>query len=225
MWRLGLALAMACGCGHRADYNGVELSEVPLTRSLDRAAQLRASTAAVAIVETDVGRGMAFVVDPDGYLITARHVVEDADHVESMIFPSRDPNRRYESVEVVYIDPVVDVALLRVHTRERLPYLPVATEKIEPVSRYVSVSDPVVLLERQPDSIDPGLRVRRGFVRKLRGFNPAAGPNAFVGVSNDVAQGQSGGPVLDRDGRAVGNVTWTWRDRAGGYAIPFSDAT
>jgi hypothetical protein len=220
-----LALAASGACGHRADYDGVQLTDAPLMRSLDREALLRASTAAVAIVETDVGRGMGFVVDPDGYLITARHVVEDADHVDAVIFPSRDPSRRYESVQVVYTDPRLDVALLHVTTSEALPYLPVATEKIEPVSRYLSAADPVVLLERDTSAagINPGLLVRRGRVRDLEVFNPAAGPKAFVGVTQDVEQGQSGGPVLDRDGRAVGLVTWTWRDRIGGYAIPISD--
>jgi hypothetical protein len=31
--------------------------------------------------------------------------------------------------------------------------------------------------------------------------------------------------VLDRHGRAVGVVTWTWREQGGGYAIPIADAT
>jgi hypothetical protein len=44
-------------------------------------------------------------------------------------------------------------------------------------------------------------------------------------VSPAVARGQSGGPVLDRQGRAVGVVTWTWRDRDGGFAIPIAEAT
>ncbi|MCA9701638.1 MAG: hypothetical protein KC431_29225, partial [Myxococcales bacterium] len=39
-----------------------------------------------------------------------------------------------------------------------------------------------------------------------------------------IEQGQSGGPVLDRHGRAVGVVTWTWRDQKGGFAIPITEA-
>jgi hypothetical protein len=31
--------------------------------------------------------------------------------------------------------------------------------------------------------------------------------------------------VLDRHGRVVGVVTWTWRDHGGGFAIPIADAT
>lgn len=194
-------------------------------RSLNHEAAIRASTAAVAVVETDVGRGMAFVIDPAGYLITNRHVVEDGDHVESIVFPSRDPGRRFESVEVTYVDPVRDLALLHVHTDEPLPYLPLASQRAEPVTRYLAKRDPVVLLARDPDPAheDAGLLVRRGTVNRLSVFNPAAGPTPFVGVTSDVKQGQSGGPVLDKHGRAVAIVTWTWRDRPGGFAIPISE--
>lgn len=226
-WVASVALAIAPligsgACGHRADIGGVAVSAAPLMRSLDREAMIRASTAAVAVVETDVGRGMAFVIDPAGYLITNRHVVEDGDHVESVVFPSRDPDRRFESVEVTYVDPVRDLALLRVHTDEPLPYLPLASRKAEPVSRYLSKLDPVVLLARDPDP-DDGLVVRRGKVHRLSVFNPAAGPTPFVAVTSDVRQGQSGGPVLDKHGRAVAIVTWTWRDRPGGFAIPIAE--
>ena len=226
LWVASVAFAIASGaCGHRANYGGVAVSAAPLMRSLDREAMIRASTAAVAVVETDVGRGMAFVIDPAGYLITNRHVVEDGDHVESVVFPSRDPGRHFESVEVTYVDPVRDLALLRVHTDEPLPYLPLASRKAEPVSRYLSKRDPVVLLARDPDpgDDDDGLVVRRGMVDRLSVFNPAAGPTPFVGVTSDVRQGQSGGPVLDKHGRAVAIVTWTWRDKPGGFAIPIAE--
>jgi S1-C subfamily serine protease len=226
LWVASVAFAIASGaCGHRADYGGVAVTAAPLMRSLDREAMIRASTAAVAVVETDVGRGMAFVIDPAGYLITNRHVVEDGDHVESVVFPSRDPNRKFESVEVTYVDPVRDLALLRVHSDEPLPYLPLASQTSEPITRYLAKRDPVVLLARDPDPehLDAGLLVRRGTVDRLSVFNPAAGPTPFVGVTSDVKQGQSGGPVLDRHGRAVAIVTWTWRDRPGGFAIPITE--
>ncbi len=200
--------------------------EGSLRRAKGAETAIQRSAAAVAIIETDVARGMGFVVDPSGYLITNRHVIEDADHIEGVVFPARDPSRIYGSVRVVYMDPERDLALLHVHSPEPLTALPLATDGVEPVSSYLAHADEVVLVERDKDAeADPAIELRRGRVSTLEVENPAAGPGAFVGVTADVRQGQSGGPVLDRHGRAVGVVTWTWRDRGGGFAIPIADAT
>ncbi|MCA9705819.1 MAG: trypsin-like peptidase domain-containing protein [Myxococcales bacterium] len=218
----------ALGCGHRpVDYGGVAVMEGSLRRAKSAEAAIQRSAAAVAIIETDVARGMGFVVDPSGYLITNRHVIEDADHIEGVVFPARDPSRVYGSVRVVYMDPLHDLALLHVHSSEPLTALTLATDGVEPVSRYLAPADPVVLVERDPrgDPHGPSLELRHGEVSRLEVWNPAAGPGPFLGVTPDVRQGQSGGPVLDRHGRAVGVVTWTWRKQGGGYAIPIADAT
>lgn len=217
----------AAGCTQEASYGGIDITEAPLSRTLRSEALIRKASSAVVVVETDVGRGMGFVIDPAGYVVTNRHVVEDADHIEGIVFPGRDPSRVYESVRIEYIDPYKDLALLHVHSEDPLPYLPLATRDVEPVSRYLADEDPVVLLQRGDDEarVNPGLVVRRGEINRLQVFNPAAGPGAFVGVTADVVPGQSGGPVLDAQGRAVGVVTWTWRNRSGSYAIPISEAT
>jgi S1-C subfamily serine protease len=217
----------SAGCaGKTQSYGDVEVFG-RVNRALGQAELLRRSSAAVAVIETDVGRGMGFVIDPSGYLITNRHVIEDADHVEHVSFLALDPPRTYHSVQVVYIDPIRDLALLRLHTSgESLPHLPLASRHVVPVDRYLHASDPVVLLERKTNERDEAsLSERRGRVSDLAVYNPAAGPGPFVGVTTSVQRGQSGGPVLDRYGRAVGVVTWTWRNGSGGYAIPISDAT
>ena len=232
MGRYGLVAAVVAGlattgCSHHTDYGGIDISAAPLSRTLRGDKLIARSTAAVVTVETDVGRGMGFVIDPAGYIVTNRHVVEDADHLEGVVFSALDPAHIYESVRIVYIDPVRDLALLHVHSETPLPYVPLATRSMEPVSHYLSAADPVVLLQRDSaeQRLNPGLIVRRGKVKELMALNPAAGPGAFVGVTTEVVQGQSGGPVLDALGRAVGVVTWTWRDRVGGYAIPIAEAT
>ena len=109
---LGLALLMAGCAGRVRDYGGVEVEQGLLRRPLDGAAVTKRSAAAIAIVETDVGRGMGFVIDPSGYLITNRHVLEDADHVERVIFPAMDPPLSVATVYVAYVDPLRDLALL-----------------------------------------------------------------------------------------------------------------
>jgi hypothetical protein len=215
------------GCAAKAQQYGEVEVFAHVKRSLGHAELVRRSSAAVAVIETDVGRGMGFVIDPSGYLLTNRHVVEDADHISHVSFLAVDPPRTYHSVQIVYIDPLRDLALLRINTSgESLPHLPLAHRHVVPVERYLHAADPVVLLERKSDERqEETLSERRGRISDLAVFNPAAGPGPFVAVTTAVQQGQSGGPVLDRFGRAVGVVTWTWRNGHGGYAIPISEAT
>ena len=232
---LGTALAAllgTSGCAAGNELNGVHVSRGAKRRALDAADVAARAAGAVGVVVTDSGRGLGFVVDPDGYMITNRHVVEDADYIEMVSFPGLDPAPEYTQVEIVYIDPVRDLALLRVVSDAPLPYLELATDVRAPVSDYVEERDAVVLLSREVDPAeaallehDPGLLAHTGRVERLEVYNPSVGPGPFLGVTAQVERGQSGGPVLDRWGRAVGVVTWTWRDQKGGFAIPISEAT
>lgn len=223
--RFGITLALVvAGCGPRLkNYGEVTVSRAPASlRSNDD--MVRKSADAVAVVETDAGRGLAFVIDPSGYLLTARHVIENADYIESVRFPSR--GAVYESVQVVYTDVERDLALLEIKTDEALPSLSVASWSRRaggPAQR-----DPIVVFKLDGDKdVDEGQRLvaHNGAVSELSIYNDTAGPGAFLGVTVDVQKGQSGGPVLDRHGRVLGVVTWTFRDRVGGYAIPIDEVT
>jgi len=219
------------GCSAAHDLNGVRVSQGARGRSLDPEAVAARAAGAVGVVVTDTGRGLGFVVDPSGYMITNRHVVEDADYIEMVSFPGLDPAPEFRKVEIIYIDPIRDLALLRLISDGPLPYLQLATGKRAPVGDYLAERDEVVLLSREvgPEEAaklehDPGLLAHTGRVERLEVYNPSAGPGPFLGVTAQIEQGQSGGPVLDRWGRAVGVVTWTWKDQKGGFAIPISEA-
>lgn len=226
---LGASLALAAGCANRPKaYAEVSVVSSARHRAPTNDDLVDHAEAAVAVVHTPSGRGLGFVVDPTGYLVTNRHVVEDASHVEAVSFPAHDPPRTYHSVEVVYTDPERDLALIRVHTDDDLPRLPLAARKPQPVTRYLGHGDPVMLVEFESDDEDDrpaagDFVAHNASVTTLGAVNPAAGPGSFVGIDSDVRRGQSGGPVLDRYGRVVGIVTWTWRDKIGGFAIPVAD--
>ena len=228
-----LTSAAAPGCGKHHTLGGVDLTQGPAVNELATLAVAQRGAAAVAVVTTDVGRGLAFVVDPGGYLITNRHVVEDADYIEDLTFPALQPARSFAAVRIIYIDPVRDLALLKLDSDEPLPYLSLGTDHPVPIDQYLAFQDKVLLLARvaedgsggKHDGTRPGFVARSGKVQELSVFNKAVGPGAFFGLSHDVKRGMSGGPVLDRYGRAVGVVSWTWKHRVGGYAIPISEAT
>jgi hypothetical protein len=227
---LWASLSLA-GCASQHELNGVTISQGPRNRAFDAATVAERAASSVGVVITDTGRGLGFVVDPSGYMITNRHVVEDADYIEMVSFPGLEDIREYTSVEIVYIDPVRDLALLKIASDEPIPFIRLATDKRAPASDYVAERDDVVLLSREvgPEEAaelerDPGLLAHTGKVERLEVYNPSVGPGPYLGVSAQVAPGQSGGPVLDRYGRVVGVVTWTWRDQKGGFAIPIAEA-
>ncbi|PRQ06041.1 S1 family peptidase [Enhygromyxa salina] len=228
---LALLLSTTGACASAQELNGVRVLEGAKRRSYEPGAVAERSVGAIGVVITDTGRGLGFVIDPGGYMITNRHVVEDADYIDMVSFPGLDPAPEFTQVEIVYIDPVRDLALLRIESDEPLPYLALATGKRAPASHYVAERDAVVLLSREvgPEEAaelehDPGLLAHTGRVERLEVYNPTVGPGPYLGVSAQIEQGQSGGPVLDRFGRAVGVVTWTWKDQKGGFAIPISEA-
>ncbi|MBX7082190.1 MAG: serine protease [Nannocystaceae bacterium] len=224
LWAVAAALTLgACASARPRAFGDVTVREGSDHPRGGGESQLSRSRRGVAVIETDVGRGMGFVIDPSGYLITNRHVIEDADHIVSVSFPDLEPSRSYEGISVVYTDPEQDLALLRIQTDDELPYVPLATRKIVPVGRYLHETDDVLTFRRGDDGGE-WLSLDRGKVDRLAVYNPVAGKGAFVGVSAPIQRGQSGGPVLDDAGRAVAVVTWIWRDKEGGYAIPIAEA-
>jgi S1-C subfamily serine protease len=136
------------GCGKHRTLGEVDLSQGTASHELKTLAIAQKGAAAVAVVTTDVGRGLAFVIDPRGYLITNRHVVEDADYVENLTFPALSPARTFAAVRIVYIDPLRDLALLKVDSDEPLPYLSLGTDHPAPIADYLAFQDPVLLLAR-----------------------------------------------------------------------------
>lgn len=179
---------------------------------------VRTTSSGVAVVETDRGQGLGFVIDPRGYVLTARHVIEDADRVMSVRFPSQSLQAQFNDVEVVYADAERDLALLKVDSDADLSPLPLANWRSKAGLR-ITPNDPIVVFRSEQQR----LSAYNGAVSDLSVYNDFAGHGAFMGITVDIKEGQSGGPVLDRHGRVIGVVTWTFRDRVGGYAVPIDE--
>ncbi len=215
-----LAGSLLLGCSPHAF---VGLNTSPAQRKVSGSVERVAKDAArsVVAIETDVGQGMGFVIDEAGYVVTSRHVVEEVGHVNAVRWPGLAGDHRARSVQIVYIDPVHDLALLKVDAPgERFKAIPL-TAAAAGQAPAQAAGDPVVLTTRLDD---PSLTLgaERGVVTDPAVMNEAVGPGPYVGVTNSIQRGQSGGPVLDLHGRAVGVVTWMWKDKPGGFAVPAS---
>jgi S1-C subfamily serine protease len=178
--------------------------------AVDPRAVLAQAAPAIAVVRATVdGRpvlGLGFVVDRDGWLLTASHVVRRASGIRVEI-----PGRAPLAARLVGYDATRDLAVLQVESSSPLPALVLA-------GRLPQVGDPVVAAVPG----EGGDGARAGEVVATDVSVPGLARGVFVRVSIPARPGMSGGPLLDVRGEVVGVMVAFSVDtsgRRGGLAV------
>jgi serine protease Do len=160
--------------------------------------------------------GSGVIVSPDGYILTANHVVEGADVVRVALLPAE---KEFEA-KVIGTDPPTDIAVLKIQARTNLPAVTIAdSDKLE-------VGD-VVLAVGNPFGV--GQTVTMGIISALgRGGFGINGYEDFIQTDAAINPGNSGGALVDAEGRLVGINTAILSRTGGfqgvGFAVPMSMA-
>ena len=157
-----------------------------------------------------VGVGSGFIISPDGYVVTNNHVVEGADEVTVSL-----QNRKDYAAKVVGTDPKTDLALLKIDSNEKFPYVTWGNSEAARVGDWViAVGNPFGL----------GHTVTTGVI-SARGRTIGAGPyDDFLQISAPINRGNSGGPTFNIQGEVIGVNTAIFSPSGGsvgiGFAIP-----
>jgi S1-C subfamily serine protease len=183
-WKNGQQYAYRISC--RAEIEGTVLEATGSTTYTVG----RPPSALRAASEAKPGSGTAFVVSPDGYLITCDHVVRDATDIKVTLGDQTSPCR------VVATDSAHDVALLRI-ARRGLAALPLAdSETVELAEEVRAVGYPL------SDVLGSSIKVTQGSVA---GIVSKPRDKVFQ-IDAVVNPGNSGGPLLDARGAVIGVV-------------------
>jgi serine protease Do len=167
------------------------------------------------------GEGSGFIFTEDGYIITNNHVIEDAAAVLVVM-----PDRRQFDAEVVGADPITDVAVLKIDAGRRLPKVDLGD------SDAIDVGDAVLALG---NPLDFDFTVTAGIVSAKGRGNLNIGPvqnnvrqmiQDFIQTDAAINRGNSGGPLVDLQGRVVG-INTAIASQTGfysgyGFAIPIN---
>jgi S1-C subfamily serine protease len=138
-----------------------------------------------------LGSGTGFVITEDGYLITNDHVVRGVRRVKVRI------RKDLYDAEIVKTDQKADLALLKVKG-EKLAALPMVLNKDATLGDEVfTIGFPNVDMQ----GIEP--KYTDGRISSLAGLHDD--PSRYQ-ISVPVQPGNSGGPLLDTNGRVVGVV-------------------
>lgn len=150
--------------------------------------------AGVAFVQAGPSSGSGFVIDDEGHILTNAHVVQGADEITVEV--GEDGEQR--KAKLVGADPSSDVALLDVDENDDLTALELGD------SSKAEVGDPVVAIGN-PFGLDR--TVTTGIVSaKQRQIQAPNGFSISDVIQTDAAvnPGNSGGPLLDGEGRVIG---------------------
>ena len=161
---------------------------------------------------TSLGSGV--IVSPDGYVLTNNHVVERGARFRVGLADGREVGAK-----VVGTDPAADLAVLKLETRERLPFAVTGrSEELLIGETVFAIGNPFGLSHT----------VTTGVVSALH-RNFRAGDRMlfdFVQTDASINPGNSGGPLLDLEGRLIGINTAILGERSAGigFAIPIDRA-
>jgi S1-C subfamily serine protease len=162
-------------------------------------------------------QGTAIVLTSSGLVVTDEHVIFEAVTITAQVAGT---GRTYQ-VALIGADPADDVALLQLQGASGL------TPATLGVTSADAIGDEIAAIG---NANGDGPASRRGritdtgesFPVMADGDWPGVGASDMLATDANVAPGQSGGPVVDASGRAIGMLE-SGGDSGGGYATPMED--
>jgi serine protease Do len=152
--------------------------------------------------------GSGVVISNDGYIVTNNHVIDNADEIDVTL-----NNKKSYKAELVGTDPSSDIAVLKI-TGRNLPYLAWGNSDEVKLGQWV-------LAIGYPWTLD--VTVTAGIVSaKARslGLNRSKSQSpveSFIQTDAAVNQGNSGGALVDTDGKLIG-INSAIASQTGSYA-------
>jgi S1-C subfamily serine protease len=173
----------------REEFNPEEFEELTVSGGVNPTNLGISSKSAVTILSGDNGHGSGFAVSKDGYIVTNYHVIaQDMDDLRI-----KDDTNEIKAEVIRYSDEV-DLALLKVDKEFDNPFSIPKTENFKLGQEVFAIGT--------PRNVQLGQTITRGIVSAVRENEGIRLLQTDVSVN----PGNSGGPLVDRDGNLIGVV-------------------
>jgi serine protease Do len=156
------------------------------------------------------GMGTGVVIDERGYILTNYHVVADVRRIQVTLHDHRE-----FTAELVARDPITDLAIIKIPSKEPLPLIKIGT------SADLMEGEPVLALG---NAFGYEHTVTRGIISALNRDVQVSDTQAYddlIQTDASINPGNSGGPLMNVDGEMIGlNVAVRAGAQGIGFAIP-----
>jgi S1-C subfamily serine protease len=213
LWTLGFLLSALGGC------RGAD-------KPLSRAELNKVGKAATAFVEFNL-RGMrsgyaygsAFCIHRSGWFVTNEHVVRGEGNVVLVLDSGLQSEAAY-GADVVHTDKDLDLALLRAKDARYLPALSLGSDEgLEELMEVVAFGFPFAKTFAPSRNQYPTVSVNAGRITALR---RKGGNLDRLQLDAELNPGNSGGPILNENGKVIGVVVSGVQGSGVNFAIPVS---
>ena len=158
--------------------------------------------------QTQGSRGSGFFIDPEGYILTAQHVIDKAKEIEV-----RTAEGQRLAARLVVADSQLDLALLKVQSE------PAATVLALGDSDRIQVGDLAVVFS-YPFGRESSMSL--GIISRAGKTYPDSAAYDFIQTDAGAYPGVSGGPLLNSQGHVVGMITMASERGNLGFATPIN---
>lgn len=173
---------------------------------LSQSEQIQEMKQSVVVVRADNSSGTGFVISEDGLIVTNRHVVDGAAHMFVKL-----PDGKRHTAELIMSSDVVDLALLSIDA-EQLPVLPLS-------EGYTGEAALPIYLIGNPLFFS-------GIANEGETLGYTDTYPSIMVLDAPVYKGNSGSPVINRNGEVIGvvyatsRITLADREMKVGLAVP-----
>ena len=164
------------------------ISTIKASTSSDFSGIIENAIKSVVTIRTDISQGSGFIIANGGYVVTNAHVMQGALAANIITYDGKS-----HSVSKIGEDDNMDIALLKISDTSYPPLLLANSNSIQVGQKVIAIGNPLGLQ----------FSVSEGIVsaKDRQGTN---GLNAYVQTDASLNPGNSGGPLIDVNGKVIG---------------------
>jgi len=161
--------------------------------------------------------GSGFIISPEGYVVTNEHVAGESKSLRCVLY-----NKEEVDAKVVGVDPYTDIAVIKLETKAKLPYVTLGlSNKIVAGQTVLALGSPHGLAR----SVSMGIVSVTDRYLEDRGDEMVSPFNNWIQTDAAINPGNSGGPLVNLKGEVIGvNARILSGAENVGFAIPIDIA-
>lgn len=170
----------------------------------DFSAVIEEAVKGVVSVGTDKGAGSGFIISSDGYIVTNEHVISGGSNIKVLLYDGRIVN-----AYLIGGDPFRDIALLKIAGSgyDNLDFAD--SNDVQVGQKVIAIGNPLGL----------SFSVAEGIVSAIHRIGPNERAE-YIQTDVSLNPGNSGGPLIDKQGKVVGINNFKIGDSEGlGFAL------